>query len=404
MPYSGSNTPAATGTPTRLYARAHQVLSNLAERVAPELDRVRGLADATAGDSYFSPPWPSPRSTTRRRGGRSPPCPRARAIPTSAATSAGASLPVAHHGDARAIVRLGPEALDERRLVVGEQLADGDGLAAGQPSSRATAHHRGLPVTGEHDHPHAHLLQPAHGRRGTRPDPIRERERADHALALDAHAHQTARGGDWGPGSADPQSFPPPRRAPPRPPAAPTALSTHEGSPTNTCLPSTSAEAPRPGTVSAFFARGVFSRRRLPPRRPPRRRVRGGGLDGGGWCSSALTAFPVTATRDPRLALRDGPRLVQRDDADVRRLEHVAAAQQQRRAAAASRRRPAAGVARHERSMRARAAQRRWRASRRRRRRSRRSDASSWRARRGVAEHIGATGAKRRCRGGHRSR
>mmetsp|Transcript_8497 Transcript_8497/g.35499 ORF Transcript_8497/g.35499 Transcript_8497/m.35499 type:complete len:440 (+) Transcript_8497:1252-2571(+) len=43
------------------------------------------------------------------------------------------------------------------------------------------------------------------------------------------------------------------------PPSAPTSVSTHEGSPTNTRLPSTIAEAPRPGTVSAFFARGVFS-------------------------------------------------------------------------------------------------------------------------------------------------
>mmetsp|Transcript_11967 Transcript_11967/g.44510 ORF Transcript_11967/g.44510 Transcript_11967/m.44510 type:complete len:229 (+) Transcript_11967:907-1593(+) len=40
---------------------------------------------------------------------------------------------------------------------------------------------------------------------------------------------------------------------------APTEVSTHEGSPTNTRLPSTIAEAPRPGTVSASLALGIFS-------------------------------------------------------------------------------------------------------------------------------------------------
>ena len=367
MPYSGSNTPAATGTPTRLYARAHPRFC----RILPSALRPSSIASAAwptppPGDSYFPPPWPSPRAPRRRGGGRlHAPADRHPDVRRDERRRVVDS--VAHHGDARA-VRLGPEALDERRLVVGEQPADGDGAAAGQPSSRATA---STAAAGRRRARTPACPSPAAGARMPRhpADPIRERERADHALALDAHAHQTARGG----GGAARASEPPPRSSaaavpPPRPPRFHPRGLTHEH-----VLASTRQR--RAQGRSRRSSREASS----PPRRGRRRgrgeRVRGGGLDGGGEAKHVgVDGVPGGRhTRDPRLALRDGPRLVQRDDADVRgRLEHVAAAQQQPAPRARGRRDEHGGGRRQpERAGTPRRA-RRWRASARRGSRPRR--------------------------------
>ena len=330
MPYSGSNTPAATGTPTRLYARAHPRFC----RILPSaLRRARSRprpGRRPAGGTRTFPPGPRPGAPRPPR--RSPPCPADRHPDVRRDERRRVVDSVAHHGDARA-VRLGPGALDERRLVVGGSPPT---AAGARRSTRARAPPRPPRAAGRRRARPPACPSPAAGARTPRhpADPVRERERADHALALDAHAHQTARAAAVGPpllgfsaAAARGAAVPPPRPA----------LSTHEGSPTNTCLPSTSAEAPRPGTVSAFFA-SVFS----PP--PWRRHGRRGGgcvvvaSAGRRASTSALTGVPGGRhTRDPRLALRDGPRLVQRDDADVRGRLRA----RRRRAAAARRRAPA---------------------------------------------------------------